>query len=230
MSLVLNMVGGGGKAKLYTNYEYSEEQITDVSGFTKLYDVSKPYGNYGNKVSARLAVTDESAIEELQSHGWDYPGMCYYDSEDKIGAYAGYNFGQEILISKAKFWIGRFSGQNKTLIATVQYLDSGGNWHDVQDLEVKPNISYPINVFEVDIGEFAHGIRWYHYKRPTKTSNNNITFAGMSVYKPLGSPIPVYKPNTSGLIMPPTGYDGFGPLLINVEDMQNALNILGVTE
>lgn len=214
-SVTVNVSGGGG-GNLYTNSQVysSEEQITDVSSFTLLYNSNINYGNRGQKVAARLAITDESAHSTLQAQGWNASGMSYYDSENQKGAYAGYDFGQAILITKAKFWLNRFSGQNKTLIATIEYLDGNGSWNEIQDLEITTSLSYPSNIFEVDVNRNIYGIRWIHKKEPNKSPNNNITFAGMSVYRGTGSFISAYIPDSSGLIMPPTGYDGFGPLFI----------------
>lgn len=212
--VTVNVSGGSGN--LYTNGQIypTEEQITDVSGFTLLYDTSIRFGNYGQKVATRLAITDESAHSTLQAGGWSANGMAYYDAENLLGAYGGYDFGEPINIQRAKFWLNRYSGQNKTLIATVEYLDENGNWNEIQDLEITSNMIYPSYIFEVTVNRSAYGIRWIHKKSPSKSSNNNITFAGMSVYRGTGQLINVYVPDSSGLIMPPTGYDGFGPLYI----------------
>ena len=209
-------VSGGGGGNLYTNGQFyiSAEQITDVSDFTLLYNSNVKFGNNGQKVAARLAITDESAHSTLQAGGWNANGMAYYDAENLIGAYGGYDFGEAIDIQKAKFWLNRYSNQNKTLISTVEYLDENGNWNEIRDLEITSNMSYPSYVFEVIVNRSIYGIRWIHKKEPKKSSNNNLTFAGMSVYRVLGQPINIYTPDSSGLIMPPTGYDGFGPLYI----------------
>lgn len=213
-SVTVNVSGGGGN--LYTNdvYYSQDEQITDVSGFTPVYDSSKPYGSNGSKVAARLAITDESAHSTLQSGGWSANGMAYYDSENQIGAYGGYNFGQSIPVSKAKFWLGKYVNQNKALAVTIEYLDSNGNWNEIIDVEISSASSYPTNVFEVSINSSIYGLRWNHKKEPKKSSNNNITFAGMTLYRGIGTSINVYRPTTTGLIQPPSGYDGFGPLVI----------------
>jgi len=215
MAAAIGSIGGGGQ--LYTNFTYLEGQvISDVTGFTKLYDTAVPYGSYGTKVSARLDVTDESAISTLMANGWDANGASYYDSENQTGAYAGYDFGMAMRVVKAKFWIGRYSSQNKTLYATVQYLDANGDWNDIEDLAITNALPYPVNVFEVGIeaGTDIYGIRWIHKKEPTKTGGNNICFFGMTVYESTGRVVDVYKPSGSGLIEPPSGYDGFGPLYI----------------
>lgn len=210
----VNTQGGG---RLYTNVTLGANVlITDVSEFTKLYSTSIPYGEHGAKVGARLAVTDESAISNLMTDGWSANGASYYDEENQTGAYAGYDFGMAIRVSKVKFWIGRYSYQNITLIATVQYLDANGDWNDVEDLSVTGALPYPTNVFEVEIdaGTDIYGIRWIHKKGPAKSGGNNICFFGMTVYRDLGRTVDVYRPSSSGLIEPPSGYDGFGPLYI----------------
>lgn len=208
---------GGGSGKLYTNskvYE-SEAQITDVTGFTKVYNSSIRYGNNGAKVSARLDVTDESAIETFMRGGWDASGMPYYNAENLIGAYGGYDFGEELFISKVRLWIGRYIGQNTSLNVTLQWLDENGDWNDIlQDLQVTTALSYPVNVFERLINLSCYGIRWIHKHTPNKTGGNNITFAGMTIYEGIGESIDVYVPTQTGLIPVPTGYDGFGPLYI----------------
>lgn len=201
----------------YTNGQVYplEEQITDVSGFTLLYNSSISFGNNGQKVAARLAITDESEHSALQSGGWSANGMAYYDSEYLIGAYGGYDFGEAIFIQKAKFWLNRYSGQNLTLIATVEYLDENENWNEIEDLDITAIMSYPSYVFEVPVNRSVYGIRWIHKKTPNKSPGNNITFAGMSVYRGSGEPVNVYIPDSSGLIMPPEGYTSFGPLYIS---------------
>ena len=199
---------------LYTNGVVAPgEQITDLTGFTLLYTTSIRFGNNGAKVAARLAISDESSHSTLQAGGWAANGMCSYDAENLIGAYGGYDFGQEIFITKAKFWLNRYSGQNKTLIATVEYFD-GTDWHELEDIQITTNLEYPSHIFEVQINRAVNGVRWIHKKEPNKSSGNNLTFAGMSVYRKVGDPINVYIPDRSGLITPPDGYDGFGPLFI----------------
>lgn len=213
---VYTAINASSGINLYTNGQAysSEEQIMDVTGFTLLSNGDVAYGSNGQKVAARLAITDENDHSTLQASGWNASGMSYYDAENQKGAYAGYDFGQEILVTKAKFWLTRFSGQNKTLIATIEYLDGNGNWNEIQDLEITNTLDYPSNIFEVAVGRNIYGIRWIHKKDPMKTSYNNITFAGMSVYRGIGQPINVYIPDSSGLNMPPTGFDGFGPVLV----------------
>ena len=145
--------------------------------------------------------------------GWEGTGSAYYDSEYQIGAFAGYDFGDGLTVSKAKFWLGRYSGQNITLIATVEYKDGNGNWQEAKDLQITTSISYPRNVFTVELNvERIWGLRWIHKKTPQKSPSNNITFFGMTLYGAEG--VQVYIPDSSGLILPPAGYDGFGPLYL----------------
>jgi hypothetical protein len=137
--------------QLYTNdtiYE-SEVKIDDVSGFTKLYSTTIPYGSSGSKVSTQLSVTDENSIETLMNNGWD--SGAFYDSEYKIGAYAGYSFGRNANITKCKIWLGRYSGQNTSLFVTVQYLNANDEWVDLETLNISTTIPYPVNVFEIAI-------------------------------------------------------------------------------
>lgn len=201
-------------ASIFTNAIVTpEEQITDLTGFTFLYSDSILYGNRGSRVASRLAIVDESSHSALQARGWDASGMCYYDSENLIGAYGGYDFGREIFISKAKFWLNRYSSQNKTLIATIECFN-GSDWQELEDIQITTNMPYPSRIFEIQINRYISGVRWIHKKDPIKTGGNNITFAGMSVYQRIGDPTDVYIPESSGLIRPPEGYAGFGPLYI----------------
>lgn len=192
--------GGGGGATILSGTEaptasvgsdgdiYLElaNLISDVSSFTKLYSQAgnQSYGNYGAKVNARLAITDESNHTSLMQQGWNASGAAYYDSENKIGAYAGYSFGDALRLTKIKLWLGRYSGQNNNLIATVEYMDANDEWHEVEDLTIATNLPYPLNVFEVTLDNTIdmYGIRWIHKKTPQKTGGNNICFFGMTMY------------------------------------------------
>ena len=158
--------------------------ILAVDSFTKLYSTSIPYGTYGSSVAARLAINNETSHSNLQAGGWNASGMAYYDSENQIGAYAGYSFGEPLSLSKIKLWLGRYIGQNNTLYATVQYLDSNNAWHDVETLSISSSISYLSCIFEVNLDPSVpmYGVRWIHKDPPNKTGGNNITFAGMTVY------------------------------------------------
>jgi len=161
-----------------------ERQIDDISDFTKLYSSSIPYGNYGEKVGIRLNETNETNIASLMSGGWNVSGACYYDAENQIGAYAGYSFGKAVRLTKAKIWIGRYSAQNIKLYVKVQYLDSSDEWNDVDTLEIPTSLDYPVNVFTVNLDKTIdmYGIRWIHKDAPNKSTNNNITFFGMTIY------------------------------------------------
>lgn len=203
--------------QLYTNdttYE-SEVKIDDVSGFTKLYSTTIPYGSSGSKVSTQLSVTDENSIETLMNNGWE--SGASYDSEDQIGAYAGYSFGRNANITKCKIWLGRYSGQNQSLFVTVQYLNTNDEWVDLETLDISTTIPYPVNMFEVTVGRTVKGIRWIHKDQPQKSASNNTVFFGMILYENVSGSegVNVYKPSTTGLIVPPEGYAGFGNLLIN---------------
>ena len=156
-------------------------QITDISDFTKLYSTSIPYGNYGSKVNANLSLTDATTIETNMGHGWQDSNSAYYDQENKIGAYGGYEFNKTIYIEKVELYIGRYSGQNANLIVTLQKYVNGA-WVDVTDFTVATNLAYPTNKFSYEEIGNADGIRFYHYKTPNKTGGNNICFFGMLLY------------------------------------------------
>lgn len=200
----------------YTNYliPESSSQITDISNFTKIFSTTLAFGSLGTKVDARLSVTDESAIASLQSSGWNASGMAFYDSENIKGAYGGYVFGESIFISKVKLWLGRYSSQNKTLVVTVEYMDSNNQWVPIKNLNISQSLPYPSNVFTVELNRPVYGVRWIHSEDPLKSSSNNITFAGMSIYEASGDMIPCYVP-VSGLNDIPEGYSGFGPIYVN---------------
>lgn len=172
--------GGGGEQVVVT-----PALITDVSGFTKVYDTSSSvdFGSRGSRVSSALDITDADVLTSYMMNGWNDSHGCFYDSENKIGAYAGYDFGEEINIDKVDFWLGKYSGQNKTLYATVQYLDNSNNWNDLVDVGISSTIGYPLNVFSVYFDRKCYGIRWIHKNGDTKTSGNNIVFFGMTMYK-----------------------------------------------
>lgn len=160
-------------------------QIIDLSSFTKIYDNTIPFGNYGAKIDTILGYTNEIIIALNMQAGWDSAKSSFYDSENQIGAYGGYDFNSALKLDRARFYLGRYSGQNLDLTVTVQYLDSGNTWHDVEDLNVSTTIDYPINSFDVDLSNLGeiYGLRWIHYKNPEKSPSNNICFFGMLMYK-----------------------------------------------
>lgn len=144
---------------------------------------SANYGNNGEKVLSALEIDDETTLNTRMSEGWNGTGACYYNYEYRKGAYGGYIWNSPIVISRAKFWLGRYSEQNIALTATVQTRDANGNWNDIEDLTIATNLPYPLNVFECNLSSTPiYGVRWYHYKNPEKSSNNNITFFGMKLY------------------------------------------------
>lgn len=203
-------VSGGGN--LYTNAYTPGAQITDVSAFTKLYSTSIQFGNYGAKVENALGLTDESTIETNMSTGWNSSNAAFYDVENISGAYAGYGFSSAKRLSQIKLYLNRYSNQNKSLSVDVEYQDANGVWQNIETLDISTTIPYPVNIFTVNVPNLdIYGIRWIH-TTPIKTSGNNVSFFGMTLYAQ-GSTA-VYIPSTKGLIEPPTGYDGFGPLYI----------------
>lgn len=179
--------------------DYEIEQI-DTSVYTPIYDTSLLYGaiqpNPTNPVSdgvaARLAITDESAHSTLQAGGWSENGVCYYQDENLTGAYAGYEFGEAVRLAKVKLWLNRYSAQNADLYATVQYKNSQNSWVDVYTCGITQTMSYPSYIFEVELNPEvdAYAIRWVHRDPPIKSSGNNITFCGMTVYRAIIPPTP----------------------------------------
>ena len=159
-----------------------EEVQYDTSESTKTYSTTIPYGNYGSQVDECLSMTDEDEISAYQSRGWQ--SIPYYSVENQIGAYAGYIFGVPVKVSKCRFWMNRFSGQNLTLIAHAQYMDALGEWHSIASMEITTTLPYPSYVFDIDysgVEDDIYGVRWIH-DVTYKSSGNNITFAGMTVY------------------------------------------------
>ena len=150
-----------------------------------LYSTSLPYGNYGTSVKTRLEISEENSHTALQSGGWSASGMCYYSVENQIGAYAGQEFDETYRINSVKLWIGIYSGQNITLYVTVQYLGTDDTWNDVETVSVGSSTSYPSNVVTVQFDSSipVKGVRWIHKDQPVKSSGNNLTFAGMTVYR-----------------------------------------------
>ena len=214
---VRKIMSGQKEPKLYTNAIYypNSQQITDVSNFTKLYDTTNTidYGILGTRVENALALTDETTITSYMNGGWDRPQSCFYDSENKIGAYGGYIFDSARVINSAKFWLGRYSAQNNKLTVTIEVLDSNGNWNEITDLDITTDLVYPVNIFEVLITQEIYGIRWIH-KKIYKTTGNNICFFGMTLYEGIGGSIDVYIPDKTGYIEVPAGYDGIGALVL----------------
>ena len=170
---------GGNSAVL------KEEQITNISGFTKIANTSLAYGSMGTKVISNLGITDENIIYSNMGNGWSDSNSAFYNAENLIGAYGGYEFNEKISsLSKVKLWLGRYSGQNKTLTVTIQYLDDNGIWQDIEDVDITNYISYPINMVKIAINQpNCYGIRWIHKKGENKTSDNNICFFGMTLYE-----------------------------------------------
>ena len=210
----------------YTNTDYytQSEQITDISNFTKLYSTesSVSYGSQGTRVDSALSITNKSTLDSYMNEGWSSSHAAYYDIEDRIGAYAGYNFGVELPLKKIKLWLGRFSEQNKSLIVTLQILDEDDNWHDIRTLDISSSLPYPLNVFEIDVNKTCYGVRWIHSSGEQKNGGNNIVFFGMTIYKGTGNAERVYIP-TEKVNYIPTGYSGFGTVVIDNDALINEL-------
>lgn len=197
----------------YSNGVYGDTQITDISNFTRLYSTTIPFGRSGTRVNSALLLTDESVIASNQIVGWDGSNNAFYDSENQIGAYGGYNFGEVLYITKVKLWLGRYSAQNLNLNVSVEYLDQDDTWTELESLVISTTLPYPSNVFTVYVNRNIKGIRWIHKNLPNKSGGNNIVFSGMTLYAPIENPIPVYIP-TQGYNPIPEGYTGFAPIFV----------------
>lgn len=218
----------GSTSNSYTNYDYYEttQQIIDLSNFTKLYNTSVAFGSNGTKVDTALGLTDESTITANMLAGWDSTNSCYYNSENQIGAYGGYDFGQALYISSIKLWLGRYVNQNKDLPVVVQYLDSNNTWQDYKKFDIDAAVEYPYHVLDISFEFSCYGIRWIH-NEVTKTSGNNITFFGMTLYQPNTLAKRVYKLTQLSATVP-QGYSGFGNLLIGTPKTYIKFNGQGI--
>lgn len=206
--------GGGGKVKNFSNgHFFQEEQLCSFNASECIANTEVPYGQYGSRVITRLQISDEEEIAAWQINTSE-TGQCIYDQEDQLGAYAGYVFTQPKYITRVKIWATIHKWQNKALTFTLQYLTEDDEWVDYCDYIVDPQTPYPSNVFETRlyIGFSIKGIRWCHYKRPEKTTSNNIIFAGMTVYEGIGTSTKVYTP-ISDFNPIPEGYSGFSAIL-----------------
>lgn len=171
--------GGGGGVPTAVPY--------DTSTATPLYSTEIPYGANGTKVLARLKQTEDYQAAAIMAHGFtDSSGIAYYNSEDQIGAYAGYQFASPISIAKLRIWLGRYTYQNKTLTVHVQYKETAeGEWKNVTALEITTDLPYPLNYFDVPftgITQPVAAVRWIH-DGTDKSDRNDVTFSGMTVYK-----------------------------------------------
>lgn len=206
--------GGGGKIKNFSNgYFFQEEQLCSFNASECIANTEVPYGQYGSRVITRLQISNEEEIAAWQINTSETE-QCIYDREDQLGAYAGYVFTQPKYITRVKIWATIHKWQNKALTFTLQYLTEDDEWIDYCDYVVDPQTPYPSNVFETRlyIGFSIKGIRWCHYKRPEKTTSNNIIFAGMTVYEGIGISTKVYTP-ISDFNPIPEGYSGFSAIL-----------------
>lgn len=206
--------GGGGKVKNFSNGSFfQEEQLCSFNASECIANTEVPYGQYGSRVITRLQISDEEEIAAWQINTSETE-QCIYDREDQLGAYAGYVFTQPKYITRVKIWATIHKWQNKALTFTLQYLTEDDEWVDYCDYVVDPQTPYPSNVFETRlyIGFSIKGIRWCHYKRPEKTTSNNIIFAGMTVYEGIGISTKVYTP-ISDFNPIPEGYSGFSAIL-----------------
>ena len=130
--------------------------------------------------------------EELMNKGLNYGE--YYQTENQIGACREIVSDSPIDIDTVRIYLGRYSGNNKDLTVTIEYLNDEDEWVEIQDVEILQTIPYPINYFEVSMPQSTdiYGIRWIHKKEPQKTQNNNICFFGFVLYKD-GSVVPQFE-------------------------------------
>lgn len=177
-----SQVGSDGDIYLY--YVGSDTLVQmDTRPFSRLFGINVKFGDYGSKVDELLKNTDETQMTSWMQQGWNESHAAYYNAENIKGAYGGYDFGKAVNVGKIRAYLGRYVSQNTTLIVTVEYLDSLGNWNELEDVEITSSLSYPLNYFDVTINRTIYGVRWIHKKDPVKSTNNNLTFFGMTVYE-----------------------------------------------
>lgn len=147
----------------------------------KKNDIHNSSVNYGNSIHRNLFRTVDYSCAGLMSQGWE--SGEYYNAESLIGAYEGFEFDSPHSIDTVRFYLGRYSGQNKTLIATAEYKNSLGEWVEFGDMDITTGLSYPVNYFDmpVPVSE-VYGIRWIHKKGEVKSGGNNLTYFGMEFY------------------------------------------------
>jgi len=153
-------------------------------------------GSYRSLDNVKSNETPEQC-EELMNKGWNYGE--YYLTEDQLGASRSLVSDSPMNIDSVKIYLGRYSGNNKNLIVTVEYKDVDGNWIEIQDVDILQTIPYPINYFEIQMppSTDVYGIRWIHKKEPQKSRDNNICFFGFVLYKD-GSVVPQYEDSELG--------------------------------
>ena len=163
----------------------NEAEVISIANFTQEYDSSIPFGDNGNKISWLLS--NITTIEELllQSQtSWNDSRNAFYDSEDQTGAYAGFSSNDVIDIDEVLIQLGRYSEQNQSLYATMQYKNTIGTWVDIDDVDVSTSISYPKHLVRVNLRNYTvKGFRFIHKNSPIKSSGNNIIFGGMIALK-----------------------------------------------
>lgn len=174
------------------------------SSYTHIYNTSVNYGTISNitsRVDSYTTYTPSSYNE--------------YIGEEQIGMYYGLESSSEMEVSVAVFAFGRYSGQNKTLIATLEYKDSNGTWHELDDFEITTTISNPTYV-AVSLPSGVYGVRWNHKKEPKKSSSNNLFFYSMWLFTlpHSGEEQVKYYPSqmASAIMSIPTGGGGGGVL------------------
>lgn len=217
-----------GDVSLYTNDTLFGDPI-DVTGLTKIYDSTKPFGNYGSRLETILDRTDAAAISTYMAEGWDSTHGATYDTENQTGAYAGYTWSTAKHLQGARFWLGRYSGQITALNATIQYLDSNGIWQDIETYAVATNISYPVNIVNVALDDSIdmYGLRWIHLS-PTKVSMSTITFFGMTMHEEYYGD--VYTISQTGYTPIPSGYDGYGAVNCNFKVQAKSVTPMGTQQ
>ena len=177
--------GGGGGGGSVTTEDCAV--IYDTSTATPLYSTEIPYGANGAKVLARLQQTEDYQAGVISNQGFTSDsGIAYYNSEEQIGAYAGYQFASPIEIAKLRIWLGRYTYQNKTLTVHVQYKETADSeWANATALEITTDLPYPLNYFDVPftgINKSVIAVRWIH-DETNKSDRNDVTFSGMTVFQ-----------------------------------------------
>lgn len=164
--------GGGGTVSL-----------VDISSTTPVYNSNIAFGQGGSRVASLLTtVQDLTDLFSVANEGWQGRDVAFYDNENLIGAYAGFSSSTPISADYAILLLMRYEAQNKTLIATVQYLNGNNEWVDIQDFNITPSINYPLNLCKVDLPSNVYGVRFIHYKGENKTGGNNICYGGMLLF------------------------------------------------
>ena len=158
---------------VYGSYVYNDVFVSYYS--TTSYNTSTTLAN--------LKLEDEAEIEANMSSG-SSSKAGYYNSTDKIGAFAGRYWVNPQDLDHVNLYMGRPSTQKVTLNVVVQACDMYGKWEDIETVSISQDTPYPNNVFTIPMPKDpVYGVRWYHRDEPKRTSNSNIYFFGMTYHK-----------------------------------------------